>query len=273
MRSAICHGGDAERITFMGSDNYQLSIINCRLLDVIQIEFPLVSRPWEALGERLSIPGEEAMSRIARLKSEGIIRQISAIFDSAALGYTSALVAAAVSEARLDIVGEAVANHPSVSHCYARDNHFNLWFTLTGSRAARSQMRSGDAAGRSARSGEVDGPAGASGVQDRRLPAMAGGHDAIEQPRPSTNNGGSHQALTGADRAAVNRPPARSSDSGARHSPALPQKPGSTRTDLLARAASFRESGAMRRCSPRFSGIIARALPLTPWSAGDLTPK
>ncbi len=105
--------------------------IDARLLDVIQVEFPLVSRPFEILGERLSIQPSEAVARTARLKSDGIIREISAIFDSAALGYTSALIAAEVDARQLDEAGKVVAKHPGVSHCYARDNAVNLWFTLT----------------------------------------------------------------------------------------------------------------------------------------------
>jgi DNA-binding Lrp family transcriptional regulator len=104
---------------------------DARLVDVIQRDFPLTSRPFDALGERLGIAADEIIERIARLKSAGIIRQISAIFDSSALGYNGALVAFRVDPGALDAVAADVSGHSGVSHCYARDAVYNLWFTMT----------------------------------------------------------------------------------------------------------------------------------------------
>lgn len=105
--------------------------MDARLLDAIQREFPLCAAPFEELGRRLGIGTSEVLGRIERLKREAIIRQISAIFDSAGLGYRSSLVAFRVEERLLDLVAEAIAAHRGVSHCYSRDADFNLWFTIT----------------------------------------------------------------------------------------------------------------------------------------------
>lgn len=105
--------------------------IDSRLLDMVQKAFPLSRRPFEEIGRQLGIPAGDALARVARLKSEGIIRQISAIFDSSMLGYRGALVAFEVEADRLDDVARAVAEHPGVSHCYSRDASYNLWFTIT----------------------------------------------------------------------------------------------------------------------------------------------
>ncbi len=64
------------------------------LLDRLQNELPLVERPWAALAADIAMPEDELLERISRLREEGVVRQISAIFDTRRLGYQSALVAA-----------------------------------------------------------------------------------------------------------------------------------------------------------------------------------
>jgi len=113
------------------SNRTEMDSIDRELLNLIQTDFPLVARPYAALGERLGIPEAEAIERTARLKEDRVIREISAIFDSARLGYRSVLVALEVPDCRLLEVGRAVAAQQGVSHCYARDHRYNLWFTLT----------------------------------------------------------------------------------------------------------------------------------------------
>ncbi len=100
------------------------------LLDVLQGDFPLVDRPYRSVGEPMGITEQEAMSRIQRLREVGIIRQLSAIFDTRKLGYKSTLVAARLPECRLEAGAATVSRHPGVSHNYLRPHDFNLWFTL-----------------------------------------------------------------------------------------------------------------------------------------------
>jgi DNA-binding Lrp family transcriptional regulator len=108
------------------------------LLDALQGAFPLCERPFAELGLGTGIEEVETISRVRRLKDAGIIRWIGAIFDSAALGYSSALVAFEVPEDRIEAVAEIVSAHPGVSHNYQRDagalgsgsSGFSLWFTL-----------------------------------------------------------------------------------------------------------------------------------------------
>jgi len=100
------------------------------LLNVIQTEFPLVPRPFAALGERIGESEAAVMDRYRRLKDERIIRQVSAIFDTRKLGYRSSLVATAVDEERVDEAAAVISAHPGVSHNYRRDHEFNIWWTL-----------------------------------------------------------------------------------------------------------------------------------------------
>ncbi|MGQ9525065.1 MAG: siroheme decarboxylase subunit beta [Armatimonadota bacterium] len=102
-----------------------------RLLNLLQRDFPLTARPYRDAGTELGLAEREVIGRIVRLKDDGIIRQISAIFDSRALGYRSCLVAAKVPPERADQAAEVISGHPGVSHNYLRTHEYNLWFTIT----------------------------------------------------------------------------------------------------------------------------------------------
>jgi DNA-binding Lrp family transcriptional regulator len=102
-----------------------------RLLNQLQMRFPLIPRPFAAIAERLGLSEEEVLKRARRLKEQGIIRQISAIFDSRRLGYSSTLIAMDIPKEQIDESALRISEHPGVSHNYKRDHPFNLWFTLT----------------------------------------------------------------------------------------------------------------------------------------------
>lgn len=107
--------------------------IDAKLLNVLQEKFPLVPRPFEAIAQNLGVSEQEVIDRIIELKTGAtkVIRQISAIFDSASIGYQSTLVAAKVDPAHLEAAAAVISEHPGVSHNYKREHDFNLWYTLT----------------------------------------------------------------------------------------------------------------------------------------------
>ncbi|RMF31403.1 MAG: Lrp/AsnC family transcriptional regulator [Candidatus Nitrosothermus koennekii] len=100
------------------------------ILNLIQWDFPLTKQPFKEIGRRLGIDEEEALRRIRRIKEEGLIRQINAIFDTRKLGYKSALVAMSIEPNKLEEVAYEINKHPGVSHNYERDHEYNLWFTI-----------------------------------------------------------------------------------------------------------------------------------------------
>jgi DNA-binding Lrp family transcriptional regulator len=101
-----------------------------RLLNAIQADFPLISRPFEALGNGLGLTEAEVISRLGEHKRQKIVRQIGGIFDTRSLGYKSSLVAMRVRPEHVDRAAQVVNGHPGVSHNYRRDHAFNLWFTV-----------------------------------------------------------------------------------------------------------------------------------------------
>lgn len=109
----------------------KLDRTDAALLNLVQEELPLTTRPYKNLGESLGIGEDEVLSRLSALKSSGMIRRIGAVFDSRAMGYYSTLCACRVPEERLEEVAEAISREPGVTHNYQREHLFNLWFTLT----------------------------------------------------------------------------------------------------------------------------------------------
>jgi DNA-binding Lrp family transcriptional regulator len=107
-----------------------LDDLDRRLLNLMQGRFPLAPRPYAAVAAEAGISEAEALRRVARLVRERIIREVTPIYDTRALGYQSMLVAAKVDAKHPHRAAQVVNSHPGVSHNYLRTHEFNLWFTI-----------------------------------------------------------------------------------------------------------------------------------------------
>jgi DNA-binding Lrp family transcriptional regulator len=101
-----------------------------RLLNLMQGRFPLAPRPYESVASDAGIPEDEVLARVQRLIDDRIIRQVTPIFDTRALGYRSMLVAAKVDPEHPWRAAKIINAHPGVSHNYLRNHDFNIWFTI-----------------------------------------------------------------------------------------------------------------------------------------------
>ena len=100
------------------------------ILNEIQWTFPLVAKPYDAIAKKFGVTTDVIKSRLTNLKKTGILRQLSAIFDTRKLGYKSSLIAVEIEPSKLEFVAKKINQHPGVSHNYERNHQFNLWFTL-----------------------------------------------------------------------------------------------------------------------------------------------
>jgi DNA-binding Lrp family transcriptional regulator len=100
------------------------------ILNEIQSDFPISSRPYHDLGIRLDLTEDEVIEAVGRLKDEGVIRRIGGNFHSAQLNFVSTLCAAKVPEEKIDMFVEVVNDYPGVTHNYLRKNAYNIWFTF-----------------------------------------------------------------------------------------------------------------------------------------------
>ena len=104
--------------------------VDRRVLNLMQGSFPLESRPFAAVAAAAELTEADVMARVQRLLDDRIIRQVTPIYDTRALGYGSMLVAAKVDPEHPWRAAKIINSHPGVSHNYLRNHEFNMWFTL-----------------------------------------------------------------------------------------------------------------------------------------------
>jgi DNA-binding Lrp family transcriptional regulator len=133
-----------------------------QLLNLMQGRFPLDPRPFKAVADLAGLDEAEVLERIQYLLDKRIIREITPIFDTRALGYQSMLVAAKVDSEHPHRAAQVINSHPGVTHNYLRNHDFNLWFTIAVESGSRLGM-----------DGTLDVLAAETGAQSiRQLPTL-----------------------------------------------------------------------------------------------------
>ena len=134
IKSPFCKGGRGnldgiDRIDWIDGID-QMDEKDRKILNILQTRFPVVPEPYDAVGAELGISGDEVLERVKRLKDNGVIRRIGAVFDSRKLGDASTLCAARVPEKQVRSFVEVVNGYPGVTHNYRRSHEYNVWFTF-----------------------------------------------------------------------------------------------------------------------------------------------
>ena len=102
-----------------------------KILNELQAGLDINDSPFSDLACKLGIDSQDLYNFIEKLTDQGIIREISPVFNARRLGYTSTLVAVSVSEVVVPDFVKRINTFPGVSHNYARAHKYNTWFTLT----------------------------------------------------------------------------------------------------------------------------------------------
>jgi len=108
----------------------EIDDVDKAILNRIQSDFPITSRPYRTIGNDLGLSETEVLQRVSRLRTAGIIRRIGGNFTPEKLGFVSTLCAAKVPEDKIRQFAEVVNRYPGVTHNYRRKNKFNIWFTF-----------------------------------------------------------------------------------------------------------------------------------------------
>lgn len=109
--------------------NASISSLDLALLDTWQRDFPLVPRPYAAVGEVLGLAESEVLERIADLLRRDLVSRVGAVVRPNTAG-ASTLAAMAVPPALLEQVAARVSAEPAVNHNYEREHRLNLWFVV-----------------------------------------------------------------------------------------------------------------------------------------------
>ncbi|MDO9556401.1 MAG: Lrp/AsnC family transcriptional regulator [Coriobacteriia bacterium] len=118
----------------------ELTELDRRVISTIQAAFPIKARPYAVLAEELGSTEVDVLTSVRRMKADGIIRRIGAMFDSHRLGYRSTLCAIAVPEERVEDVAALIGEYHNVTHNYEREDHYNVWFTLIAPSEGRIEV-------------------------------------------------------------------------------------------------------------------------------------
>ena len=116
--------------------------LELRLLNEFQRDFPLCPAPFAELAARLGVAERVVLRTLERLRHEGKISRVGAVFAPKRLG-ASTLAAMAVPAEQLAGVAEAVNRFAEVNHNYEREHRFNLWFVVTAASEGRLQATLG----------------------------------------------------------------------------------------------------------------------------------
>lgn len=101
-----------------------------RLVNALQAGFPLVERPYAAVGETLGLSEDEVITRVQRLLDARVLTRFGPMFHAERLGGAFCLAAMAVPEEDWARVVEIVNAFPEVAHNYRREHALNMWFVL-----------------------------------------------------------------------------------------------------------------------------------------------
>lgn len=99
-----------------------------QLIAATQGGLPLVPRPYDAVGERLGVSGQQVRERLAQMLESGLVRRIGAVPNHYRLGFTAnGMSVWDVDDALVDQLGERIGQLPGVSHCYRRPRRLPSW--------------------------------------------------------------------------------------------------------------------------------------------------
>ena len=117
----------------------QMTAFDKSLLNLLQGNLPVCSRPFARLAEELGTDEQTVIDRLNELRAQGYLRRIGTFFNSNRLGYNGTLVALKVQPAAMGKVAAEINRYPGVTHNYEREGKYNLWFTLLTPNLATEQ--------------------------------------------------------------------------------------------------------------------------------------
>lgn len=107
-----------------------IGAVDARLIDRLHGGFPLVDRPFAALGAELALSEDEVLERLRALLASGVLTRFGPLFHIERAGGQFVLAALEVPQPRFDDVAALVNAHPEVAHNYRREHALNMWFVV-----------------------------------------------------------------------------------------------------------------------------------------------
>ena len=105
-----------------------IEFIDRQLIEMLQHGLPLVSRPYAAIGAQLELSEDEVISRLSRLKQQGLIKRLGVIVNHRRVGYlANAMVVFDVPDDLVKQIGGHVSQFNFINLCYQRPRKGKQW--------------------------------------------------------------------------------------------------------------------------------------------------
>jgi len=113
------------------------TILDKKIIRMLQEDIPLVSEPYKQMSEELGITEELLLQKIQEFIELGIIRRYGSALFHRKIGFqANAMVVWKIHEDRIEEVGKKMATFEKVTHCYERptaeDWNYNLFTMIHG---------------------------------------------------------------------------------------------------------------------------------------------
>ena len=108
----------------------EISVIDRNIINQLQQGFPVSSRPFLEMAQRLDIAEDELINRIENLLEQGVLTRFGPLFQVENMGGSFSLAAMKVPQNRFDEVAEQVNQLEEIAHNYQREHNFNMWFVI-----------------------------------------------------------------------------------------------------------------------------------------------
>ena len=113
---------------------------DARLIDYLHGGFPLLDRPFAAVGQALGWSEECVIERLHQLLAQGVLTRFGPLFHIERAGGQFVLAAIEVPEERFDAVNLVVNSFAEVAHNYRRTHRLNMWFVVAAETPALAQQ-------------------------------------------------------------------------------------------------------------------------------------
>ena len=98
------------------------------ILDFVEDDLPLVSRPFEELAGKIGVPEEKIVEEVKRLMDSGVIRRFGAIVKHTRVGFKeNAMVVWKMKEDQIVEIEKIVKEDRRISHVYIRKTYPGKW--------------------------------------------------------------------------------------------------------------------------------------------------
>ena len=108
-----------------------LENIDFGLLNDWQRGFPVTTRPFKEIGNKIGVDEALIIERYKALNKLGAISRIGAAIRPNTIG-ASTLAAVACPPFQVEEVAQIINLEPGVNHSYLREDEWNMWFVVTG---------------------------------------------------------------------------------------------------------------------------------------------